>query len=332
MKDRTKALADLGKEVQRIREEKGLSLEDVTEITKIRTHFLEGIEEGNYDQFPSGVYIRGFVKSYLAFLGVEDMWPQFKPYLYSEEIVNTSDLILGNFTPPAKGFKHSSRLWIIVLMLIVIAGLAWYGASIWNNRDGAMLIADNSRVIDDAVPSVEEKLSAPHEKEITTDVKDANDSSLKPVSSVSPDQNEQMSLSEDIILTQDMADEVPVSEDPAAVPSAVAHNSLSISSPDNNMNGVVSEVPSPGPAKLNLIMTRDCWVKLSTADKTIYQGIIKADTQRVFEITERTEVVYGRPGSVRVVFNDKELGNPGKGGAVARWYYSPEGDNGPITR
>ncbi|MBN1332371.1 MAG: helix-turn-helix domain-containing protein, partial [Synergistales bacterium] len=282
MKDRTKALADLGKEVQRIREEKGLSIEDVTEITKIRSHFLEGIEEGNYEQFPSGVYIRGFVKSYLAFLEAEDMWPQFKPYLYSEEIVDTSELILGNFTPPARGFKHSSRLWIIVLLLILIAGLAWYGASIWGNRERAMLITENSSTIEEAAPSVEEKLSGPYEQDTPVGV---NDDPGRIVASVSPDQNEKAALSGGLSPTGEVVGEPTVSKDLEAVPLTLENEGPFVSSPDKNENRVVSQDLPPAPAKLTLMMTRDCWVKLSTADNTLYQGIIKADTQRVFDIT-----------------------------------------------
>jgi len=328
VKDRNKALADLGYEVRRIREDKGLSIEDVTEITKIRTHFLEGIEAGDYSSFPSGVYIRGFVKSYLSFLGAEDMWTQFKPYLFSEEILDTSELILGNFTPPTRGFKHTSRLWVIVLMLVVIAGLAWYGLAIWNSRDRGIIIAENETLIRETVPSVEEKLSAPPEK----DISEQRGSSPNIPLAMSEDQLATTEISDDLYSSGVVSEDL-LSDDLTAVPAKDQSDLKDLVSPDNSIGaGEGGQQVQTEPLRLSLSMTRDCWVKLSTEDKTLFQGIIKKDTQRVFEITDRTEVVYGRPGSVTVVFNDQELGNPGKGGTVARWYYSPNGDKGPINR
>lgn len=57
--NRENKLQELGKEIRRRREDLGLSLNDVYEGTKIRTQFLEGIERGDFSEFPGTVYIRG---------------------------------------------------------------------------------------------------------------------------------------------------------------------------------------------------------------------------------------------------------------------------------
>lgn len=57
---------------QRLREErikKGLTLEQVSEATKIRASFLAAIEKSEYHTLPSSAYIQGFVKNYADFLG-----------------------------------------------------------------------------------------------------------------------------------------------------------------------------------------------------------------------------------------------------------------------
>lgn len=60
----------LGHELQEAREQKGLSLEEVQQTTKIRTRYLEAIESGRLDTLPGMVYARGFIKSYAEFLGI----------------------------------------------------------------------------------------------------------------------------------------------------------------------------------------------------------------------------------------------------------------------
>jgi cytoskeleton protein RodZ len=61
---------EVGTELKRLREQKGLTLEDVQYGTKIRTRYLEAIEAGELEALPGIVYARGFIKSYAEFLGI----------------------------------------------------------------------------------------------------------------------------------------------------------------------------------------------------------------------------------------------------------------------
>ena len=45
-------LIELGARIRAIREERGLRIDDIVETTRIRKHFLEGIERGDYSEFP----------------------------------------------------------------------------------------------------------------------------------------------------------------------------------------------------------------------------------------------------------------------------------------
>ena len=42
-------MSELGNRLREAREEKGLTLDDLEEMTKIQKRYLKGIEEGNYD-------------------------------------------------------------------------------------------------------------------------------------------------------------------------------------------------------------------------------------------------------------------------------------------
>ncbi|MCX7879501.1 MAG: DUF4115 domain-containing protein [Ignavibacteria bacterium] len=55
--------------MKKARVEKGLSLEEVSEATKIRLNVLKAIEDGNFDFQPS-IYMISFLKEYMEFLGI----------------------------------------------------------------------------------------------------------------------------------------------------------------------------------------------------------------------------------------------------------------------
>lgn len=58
-----------GEELKRIREEKGYSLPEVSQATKISTAVLKCLEEGRVDNIDP-IYLKGFVKIYCRFLGL----------------------------------------------------------------------------------------------------------------------------------------------------------------------------------------------------------------------------------------------------------------------
>ena len=58
-------------QLRRAREAKGMELKEVEEITKIRSRYLQALEEENYDVLPGGVYTVGFLRSYARFLDLD---------------------------------------------------------------------------------------------------------------------------------------------------------------------------------------------------------------------------------------------------------------------
>jgi cytoskeletal protein RodZ len=61
----------IGELLERRRLERGLTLKEVEEATKIRTRYLEGLERDDYTVLPDAVYVRGFLKTYADYLGLD---------------------------------------------------------------------------------------------------------------------------------------------------------------------------------------------------------------------------------------------------------------------
>jgi cytoskeletal protein RodZ len=65
-------VGEFGDKFRKERERKGISLDDVSNVTKIGSRMLQAIEEEHFDQLPGGVFNKGFIRAYAKHLGLND--------------------------------------------------------------------------------------------------------------------------------------------------------------------------------------------------------------------------------------------------------------------
>lgn len=63
-------LKGIGPILKAAREERGITLAEIEQTTKIRTKYLQAIEEENFELLPGAVYAKGFVNTYVRYLGI----------------------------------------------------------------------------------------------------------------------------------------------------------------------------------------------------------------------------------------------------------------------
>jgi len=63
--------AEIGRHLEQRRKERGLTLDEVEQATKIRKRYLTGLEREDYAMLPDAVYARGFLKTYANYLGLD---------------------------------------------------------------------------------------------------------------------------------------------------------------------------------------------------------------------------------------------------------------------
>ena len=64
-------LASLGEELRREREMRGVSLREISDATKVSIRYLEGLEKGDSKALPAAVFVRGFVREFARYLGLD---------------------------------------------------------------------------------------------------------------------------------------------------------------------------------------------------------------------------------------------------------------------
>ncbi len=103
----------IGQVLKHEREERRLSLEEVSSTTRIPRKALESLEEDRFEDLPSGVFVRGFIKAYASAVDIDaqDVLAQF-----DEQNPKTS--------PPAPlATVHSRRRYGAILLAIATAAL-----------------------------------------------------------------------------------------------------------------------------------------------------------------------------------------------------------------
>src|SRR5271169_6776431 len=64
-------MSTVAEQLREAREAKHLTVEQIAEITKMRTDHIRALEEGNFNVFSAPVYIKGFVRTYAALLKLD---------------------------------------------------------------------------------------------------------------------------------------------------------------------------------------------------------------------------------------------------------------------
>ena len=62
----------LGEKLRQAREERGISISEVAEQTRISSLYLKSIEDDNYKPLPGGIFNKGFVRSYAKYVGLDE--------------------------------------------------------------------------------------------------------------------------------------------------------------------------------------------------------------------------------------------------------------------
>ena len=120
----------LGEKLRNLRSERRISLNDVSKNTKIQLKYLEYLEDGNYKKLPVDVYVKGFLRSYAEFLGVDEkifirLYEKEKGIKINLEKANGSNLGKKeaiNMTP----FLITPKIITIVIGLLMAGGLFFY--------------------------------------------------------------------------------------------------------------------------------------------------------------------------------------------------------------
>jgi len=60
-----------GRDLKKIRDELGISLEEISELVKVRVVYLHAIEDDQFEKTPSRIFLKGFLRAYAQCIGLD---------------------------------------------------------------------------------------------------------------------------------------------------------------------------------------------------------------------------------------------------------------------
>jgi cytoskeleton protein RodZ len=272
--------AKIGRILEQKRKEKGLSLEEVEQATKIRKRYLDGLEREDYAVLPAGVYAQGFLKTYANYLGLdgEDLSRQLKSRRKRrrERGINYNNGPENGFEEPLiaptglqgtekRRFPTSAIVTLLVAVLVlavVIGALYFVGRGVEASRSG------------------EDNPSPPQPAENPSKQEPENVASKPEPEEAGAQKNEAVESKEDAVNTgtEDAQQSAP---------------------PDTlRVSITVSDRPS--------------WLLIRTDGTPVYEQIAEPGFSRTFEADRRLYIKGGDAGAVTMEINGQDAGTLGE--------------------
>ncbi|WP_156289124.1 helix-turn-helix domain-containing protein [Oceanobacillus salinisoli] len=125
---------DIGARLKEARVSKGLSLDELQELTKIQKRYLSAIEEGKLEVLPGKFYARAFIKEYANVVGIDpsELLEEHKEEIPKTEEEPTVEYSRMQRTRKENHVEKNSRVFsvfptiIVVLLVIGILFVFWY--------------------------------------------------------------------------------------------------------------------------------------------------------------------------------------------------------------
>lgn len=133
-------MATFGENLRREREMRGVTLEEISAATKITVRSLQALEADDFSKLPGGIFTRGFIRSYLKYLGLDEdalmaEYQSIEPKIPEPDL---STLGAGKIVHASHG-SRSGMVGLLLAVLLLVGGIALYRRAhqIGNERSAA---------------------------------------------------------------------------------------------------------------------------------------------------------------------------------------------------
>lgn len=283
-------------DLKKIREDLGLSLEDLFQRTRVRAAYLQAIENKEFDLLPVPVYSKNFIKIYASALGIdsEPLIKEYEEYLNSrkEMPVQTEEVDEEKFSL-TKMIGKKTYL-VIAFILIAVIVLHWLISKV--NEPALEIInpagIKNNAIQENKVPASNVTLN--QQAPVTSDVEQTED--VKQPEIKQPDIKQPA--------TEKKTGEIKEQKESIAAPVKVPPQAVNV--PNSSDKDALP---------LSIKAAEDTWLRVKVENNPSFEVLLKAGDK--FERKARSfEIDVGNAGGVNVKFNGKDMGNLGKTGQV----------------
>jgi cytoskeleton protein RodZ len=303
-------LPSFGENLRREREKRKITLDQISQSTKIGTRMLQALEEDKFSQLPGGIFNKGFVRAYARVVGLDEE-QTIADYLQASGEAPPVMPEMADEHPSPRIIEASAEPsqrplpWGLFAALLLLAALA---LSLWSRRqkqEHAAAMPPQPVATQPAAktapspapPAARTENAAPVPAGSAT----KTPSNLPSTQAVAP-------------LTQ-----------PAAAPAGAKPASSTTSSAAPPPASPSSATPAAGGFLINIQAREDSWTLITSDGRTVFSGMLIAGDQRTIRGQKEVVVRAGNAGAVDLFFNGKKVPPAGQFGEIKTITFGPAG-------
>ena len=289
-------MPSFGEKLRREREKRSITLDEISQSTKIGTRMLQALEEDRFSQLPGGIFNKGFVRAYAHHVGLDEDQtvadylaasgdaPPVLPEVPGQESVRIVEV----------GSEVTRRQlpWGVFAAILLLAALV---LSIWSQRQRK-----------------HESAAAPEPPAAQQPVEDHT---AQPATAPRPAPSNTSDRNPSTIGSTVGPTAATPARAPATNPATVAPNAAA----------ETSALPAPGEFVVLIQAREDSWAAITADGRTVYSGVLSAGDQRAIRGRSQVIVKAGNAGGIDLRFNGKKLDLQGESGQVRTITFGPGG-------
>lgn len=267
---------EMGLELKQARERRGMSLDEVVEITKISRRNIVALEDGNIDHLPHPVYAKGFIRSYARLLGLDgdtlamvvdqeiDESEASQPIGY-EVTPGTDKAFNAAESYSTEGKSRWPSILLFLGLVVLLGALVFYFGKVKNDQPSSASTAPQASVQQEEASAPEVLGDAAQDDGMQSDTEEHNGAAAEAAPSSLDEQSAvQEDDSEQIQTPPEEEQGIPAEEEHTVVPA------------DQETVGEAAENDSDAIVYAHQIVIR------ATTDKGCWIGVWKGDQDRMY--------------------------------------------------
>ena len=331
-----------GINLKRERELRGITLEEISNATKVSVRLLKAIEADRFDILPEGLFRKSFIKSYAKYLGMkeESVLQEYNlSFQVNSSMVPNEEKTLRSGMSSEFSWQRAVLIFAIVLIILTGGAIFWYfnAARVRSSSPSSASSSDHSEtaIINqgvrtntlrhiDAVAQTNSSLPA---------AKKTIGSSIPPPISSQEQPAPSLPGSASVEPLNSPAGQGTATANNGPLGTALAPGGNSVVLPPTNLApianprlkvlGEIASQQSPQPTsvqtqnptieesgnilELMIEATAQTWLSVSGNEKTLYSGIMQPQENRKFSLEKPLKLVVGNAGGVKVSVNGQSF-------------------------
>lgn len=295
-------MSELGQMLRDARETQGISLAQAEEATRIRRKYLEALEEADYAVLPPNVYVRGFIRNYAAYLGLD---PEVAVAAYHNgaprAVQPVEPHIISEPLTPGPRINWELVAGVVMLALLGVVLVIVYRQYILPlaaGADGPPLLG----ALVDPEPTQTATLSA---APVVDEPTATATLTIEPTSTSEP------------------PTDVPPTEPPTDVPPTATATAT-------QMPTVTPTSTPQGSEELTLVVNISAlaWTRVVADGENVYEGTLEPGEERTWTAQDEIVMRTGNAGGMQASINGRDIGVLGNSGQVLDfvWQLTDDGE------